>query len=366
MMKKTLLALAVLAQSALAADKITIALAGPLTGPVTQYGTMQNVGAMMAIEHFNAQGGFNGKQIEFATYDDVCEPKQAVTVANKIVNDGVKFVIGHLCSGSTLPAAKIYDENGIVMITPASTAPELTQNGYTTIFRTIGTDAQSAPASAKHILEVLKPKNIALLHDKQQYGQGLAEGVKKDLEAAGVKPVIFEGVNAGQSDFSALITKMKNQGVDFVYWGGYHPELGLIMRQGADQGFKPIYMGADGIDNPDLFATAGAAAEGVLATVPVNFSSLPENKSIIDAIAAKGQDGTGPFVMPAYSAVKVLVDASNIAKSDDPEVIAKTMRENTFDTPIGKIGFQESGDLKDFKSVVYKLQADGSRTLETK
>ncbi|MDO4435246.1 MAG: high-affinity branched-chain amino acid ABC transporter substrate-binding protein [Cardiobacteriaceae bacterium] len=365
-MKKTLMALAFLAQSALAADKITIALAGPTTGPVTQYGTMQNVGAIMAIEQLNAQGGFNGKQMEYKIYDDVCEPKQAVTVANQIVNDGVKFVIGHLCSGSTLPAAKIYDENGIVMISPAATSPDLSKNGYTTIFRTIGTDAQSAPASAKHALEVLKPKNIAILHDKQQYGQGLAEGVKKDLEAAGVTPAIFEGVNAGQTDFSALITKLKSKEVDFVYWGGYHPELGLIMRQGADQGFKPTYMGADGVDNPDIFAIAGEAAEGLLATVPVNFSELPENKGILDAIAAKGQDGTGPFVMPAYSAVKVMVDAANIAKSDDPETVAQTIRENTFETPIGKIAFQENGDLKDFKSVVYKLKSDGTRTLESK
>ena len=268
-MKKTLFALAFAAAFAHAEDTVTIALAGPETGPVTQYGTIQKIGAEAAIDFINAHGGFNGKKLVAKSYDDACEPKQAVTVANQIVNDGVKFVIGHLCSSSTMPAAEIYDENGIVMITAASTSPELSQKGYTTILRTIGTDLQSAPVSAAYIADVIKPKHIALLHDKQAYGQGLVDAVAADLKTRGIEPVIVEGVNKGQSDFSALITKLKNANVDFVYWGGFHPEAGAILRQGADQGFKPVFMGADGVDNADLFAIAGSAAEGVLATVPM-------------------------------------------------------------------------------------------------
>lgn len=276
-MKKTLFALVFAAAFAHAEDTITIALAGPETGPVTQYGTIQKIGAEAAIDFLNANGGFNGKKLVVKSYDDACEPKQAVTVANQIVNDGVKFVIGHLCSSSTMPAAEIYDENGIVMITAASTSPELSQKGYSTILRTIGTDLQSAPVSAAYIADVIKPKHIALLHDKQAYGQGLVDAVAADLKARGIEPVIVEGVNKGQSDFSALITKLKNANVDFVYWGGFHPEAGAILRQGADQGFKPVFMGADGVDNADLFAIAGSAAEGVLATVPMDF--LPRRKT---------------------------------------------------------------------------------------
>ena len=270
-MKKSLLVLALAAASAAHAadDTITIALAGPETGPVTQYGTIQKIGAEAAIDFVNANGGMNGKKIVAKSYDDACEPKQAVTVANKIVADGVKFVIGHLCSASTMPAAEIYNEEGIVMITAASTSPEMSQKGYTTILRTIGTDLQSAPVSAAYIADVIKPKAIALLHDKQAYGQGLVDAVAADLKKRGITPVIIEGVNKGQSDFSALITKLKNANVDFVYWGGFHPEAGAILRQGADQGFKPVFMGADGVDNADLFAIAGDAAEGVLATVPI-------------------------------------------------------------------------------------------------
>ncbi|MBV7435376.1 high-affinity branched-chain amino acid ABC transporter substrate-binding protein [Cardiobacteriaceae bacterium TAE3-ERU3] len=367
-MKKSLLALAIstMMPAAFAADTITIALAGPTTGPVTQYGTMQNTGAKMAIEQINANGGMNGQQIEYKIYDDACEPKQAVSVANQIVNDGIQYVIGHLCSSSTLPAAEIYDEEGIVMVTPAATAPELTEKGYTTIFRTIGTDAQSAPTSANYIVDVLKPKRIALLHDKQQYGQGLAEGVEKVLKEKGVEPVIMEGVSKGQTDFAALITKLKSENVDFVYWGGYHPELGLIIRQGNDQGFNPTYMGADGIDNPDLFAIAGEAANGILATVPKNFAEDPNNAELVEAFKAKGDDVSGPFVLPGYTAVQVIVDAANeVGSNDDSEAVADAIRAGTFNTPIGEISYQENGNLKDFQSVIYELNADGSRKLVT-
>lgn len=365
-MKKTLLALLLGASASVwAADEVVkFAIASALTGPVTQYGTMQNTGAKQAIEDMNAAGGMNGKKIEYKIYDDACEGKQAVTVANQIVNDGAKFVIGHLCSGGTLAGAPIYNEEGIVMVTAASTTPELSDKGYDTVFRTIGTDLQSAPASAAYIAKV-QPKKIALIHDKQSYGQGLAEGVKKELEAKKIPVAVFEGVNPGQSDFNALITKLKNEGVDFVYWGGYHPELGLIIRQGAEQGFKPTYMGADGIDNVEIFNIAGKAADGLLATVPRNFSQEPQNKAILDAISAKKEDGTGPFVMTSYAAVKAIVDAANQAKSNEPAEVAKALKSGSFDTPIGKISFQENGDLKDFKSVVYELKSDGSRTLKS-
>ena len=172
-------------------------------------------------------------------------------------------------------------------------------------------------------------------------------------------------MNKGQSDFSALITKLKNANVDFVYWGGFHPEAGAILRQGADQGFKPVFMGADGVDNADLFAIAGDAAEGVLATVPMDFSADPKNAAIVEAIKAKKQDPNGPFVMPAYSAVQVLAEAANRSKSDDPDTVAKELRKGEYETAIGKIAFEENGDLKDFHSVVYELHADGRKILKS-
>lgn len=171
--------LAGVASHSFAADTIKIGIAGAKTGPLTQYGDMQFSGAKMAIEQINAKGGVDGKKLEVVEYDDACEPKQAVAVANKVVNDGVKFVVGHLCSSSTQPASDIYEDEGIIMITPAATGPEITNRGYKMVFRTIGLDSAQGPAAGNYIADHVKPKIVAVVHDKQQYGEGIASAVKK-------------------------------------------------------------------------------------------------------------------------------------------------------------------------------------------
>ena len=218
-----------LPSSALA--EIQIGIAGPMTGPVAQYGDMQFAGARMAIEQINAEGGVNGEMLEAVEVDDVCDPKQAVTVANRLVNEGVSFVVGHLCSSSTQPASDIYEDEGILMITPASTSPAITERGYDLVFRTIGLDSMQGPVAANHLIS-LDPQRVAIVHDKQQYGEGIATAVRDTLEDADVNVVMFEGITAGDKDFSSLVTKLKQADVDYVYYGGYHPELGLILRQG--------------------------------------------------------------------------------------------------------------------------------------
>lgn len=351
-----------LAMNASAEDTVKIALAGPTTGPLTQYGDMQNIGGLMAIEQINAKGGINGKQIEGIIMDDACEPKQAVAVANQIINDDIDFVLGHLCSSSTLPAAELYDEEGILMITAASTSPEISEKGFKYIFRTIGLDSQQAPVAADFIINKIKPKKVAVLHDKQQYGQGLAEAVNKVLTDSGVEVAIFEGVSKGQQDFSALITKMKSSGVDFVYYGGYHPELGLILRQSAEQGFDVEFLGPEGVGNPDISAIAGDASNKLYVTMPADFAALDKNKDLVEAFKAKGDDYTGPFVMPAYSAIQIISDTANKLGTEDTAAIVEEMRKASYDTPIGTVEFQDNGDLKEFAFIVYKWHADGSKT----
>jgi branched-chain amino acid transport system substrate-binding protein len=345
-----------------AEDTIKIAVAGPITGPVAQYGDMQMSGAKMAVEQINAKGGVNGKKLEAVLIDDVCEPKQAVAVANQIVNQKIKYVVGHLCSGSTQPASKLYEEEGILMITPAATNPAITQQGYKMVFRTIGTDDQQGPTAGQYIAETLKPKKLAILHDKQQYGEGIAKEVRKTVEAAGIKPVLFEGVNKGQTDFSALITKMKKEGVDFVYYGGYHPELGLLLRQSREQGFDAKYMGPEGVGNKDISAIAGPASEGLLVTLPADFSTDPANADLVKAFQDKKQDPTGPFVMPSYAAVQIITDAIKGAKTEDAVKLADYIRKNNFDTPIGKVAFKDNGDLKEFDFVIFTWHADATKT----
>lgn len=344
------------------ADTLKIGIAGPVTGPVAQYGDMQKIGALMAIEQINKAGGINGMQLEGVIYDDACDPKQAVAVANKIVNDEIRHVIGHLCSSSTEPASDIYEEEGVLMVTAASTSPTITEKGYQLIFRTIGLDSLQGPFAARYVIDQVKPKNMAIIHDKQQYGEGLATAVKAEVEKAGITPVMFEGVTAGDKDFSALIAKLKRNNVDFVYYGGYHPELGLILRQSREKGLEAQFMGPEGVGNPDISKIAGEASEGLLVTLPQSFDQNPANQALVEAFKAKGEDPTGPFVFPAYSALQVMTESMKATGSEEPEALAKHMRSTAFDTTTGKLEFDAKGDLKEFSFVVYNWHADGTKT----
>src|SRR5690625_1892189 len=308
-----------LTMAAAQADTITFAIAGPYTGPLTQYGEMVQQGVNTFVELTNEQGGVLGKQIEVVVVDDACEPKQGPVVANRIVNDGINYVIGHVCSGATIAATDIYNDEGIVMISPSATAPAVTDNkGYDTIFRTIGRDDQQGPAAAQVIINDIKPSKVAVIHDKQSYGQGIAQSVRDELEKAGVGVVMFEGINAGDSDYSAVITKLKGSGAEFIYYGGYHPEMGLLLRQGAEQDLGITFMGPEGAGNPDINAIAGDAVEGMLVTLPADFTQDPDNQAVVDAFLEKGLVPGGAFQLTAYSAAKALADAITAVGEDDP------------------------------------------------
>ncbi len=360
------LALAVGASAALmaagqAAAEIRIGIAGPMTGPVAQYGDMQFSGARMAIERINAAGGVMGEQLVGVEVDDVCDPKQAVTVANRLVNEGVQYVVGHLCSSSTQPASDIYEDEGILMITPASTSPEITQRGYELLFRTIGLDSMQGPVAGNYIVSQ-NPNRVAVIHDKQQYGEGIATAVRDTLRDAGVEVAMFEGITAGDKDFSSLVTKIKQANVDFVYYGGYHPELGLILRQARQADVSSKFMGPEGVGNKDINTIAGESAEGLLVTLPPSFDEKPENQDLVAAFEAKGEDTSGPFVLTSYAAVQLIADGIEQAGSQDPFEVAKALRAGTFETPIGTVQFDQAGDMESFEFVVYEWHSDGSKT----
>ncbi|MEN4920447.1 branched-chain amino acid ABC transporter substrate-binding protein [Achromobacter spanius] len=346
------------------AQTIKIGVVGPTTGAVTQYGDMVREGVDTAVERINAAGGINGKKLETVVIDDGCEPKQGPVAANRVVNSKIGFVVGHVCSGATIAAADIYNNEGVVMVTPSATSPALTDGkNYEFIFRTIGRDDQQGPAAAKFILEKIKPKKVAVLHDKQSYGQGIATAVKNDLEKGGVTVAVFEGINAGDSDYSAVITKLKSQGVDFVYYGGYHPEMGLLLRQAAEQGVKAKWMGPEGTGNPDINAIAGDAVEGMLLTLPADFTQNAANADIVKAFEAKKRNASGAFQMTAYAATQVIADGIKGAGSDDPTKVAKYLHANAFDTPIGKVSWNKQGDLTNFQFDVFTWHKDGSKTV---
>ncbi|MGO2134583.1 branched-chain amino acid ABC transporter substrate-binding protein [Marinobacter sp.] len=344
-----------------AAADIKIGVAGPITGPVAQYGDMQFSGTRMAIKQINAAGGVMGEKLVAVEYDDVCDPKQAVTVANQMVNDGVRYVVGHLCSSSTQPASDIYEDEGILMITPASTSPEVTSRGYELIFRTIGLDSMQGPVAGDYIASQ-NPEKVAVIHDKQQYGEGIATAVRDTLKNKGVEVAMFEGVTAGNKDFSSLITKLKQADVDYVYFGGYHPELGLILRQAEQANLDVKFMGPEGVGNNDINTIAGEASEGLLVTLPPSFDKKQENQELVKAFEAADEDPSGPFVLTSYAAVQLIADGIEAADSKDPFDVAAALRSGTFETPIGTVEYDEAGDMKSFEFVVFEWHSDGSKT----
>ena len=258
---------AMLALSGNAYADLLIGVGGPLTGPNAAFGAQLQKGAEAAIAEINAAGGVNGEQIKLSLGDDVSDPKQGISVANKFVADGVKFVVGHFNSGVSIPASEVYAENGILEITPAATNPVFTERGLWNTFRTCGRDDQQGVVAGGYIAEKFKDAKVAVVHDKTPYGQGLADETKKTLNAKGVTEALYEGVNVGDKDFSALIAKAKQAGVTVLYWGGLHTEAGLIIRQLADQGLKVTFISGDGIVSNELASIAGDAVAGTLNTL---------------------------------------------------------------------------------------------------
>ena len=349
-----------LAMGAQAADEIRIGIAGPMTGTVSQYGDMWFQGVHARAELINRAGGVDGRTIELVDYDDACDPKQAVAVANKVISDGIRFVAGHLCSSSTQPATDVYEEEGVIAVS-TSTNPGITERGYQLIFRTIGLDSDQGPTAANYIIQQLKPQRVAILHDKQQYGEGIALSVHDTLQKAGVNIVSVEGITAGDKDFSSVITKLKRANVDLVYYGGYHPELGLIMRQSFDIGFKPQFMGPEAVGNREIANIAGEGAEGLLVTLPARYDLLAKNQPMVELMKSKGQDPTGPFVWTGAAALDSMVTA--IAKvGDDPYKVADYLRTNPVDTAMGPLTWDNKGDLVGFEFGIYRWHADGTGT----
>lgn len=345
-----------------AADTIKIGIPQPMTGPNTQYGDQIQAGALTAIETINAKGGVKGKKLEPILIDDGCEPKQAVPAANRVVNSGAKFAVAHACSGVTVAAVNVYEQEGIVAITPGATSSLVTDTIKPHFFfRTIGRDDQQGPFAARYIANTIKPKKVAVLHDKQTYGSGVATQVKDTLERNKVNVALFEGINVGDSDYSAIITKLKSAGVDFVYFGGYHPELGLLLRQAREQGLNVQFMGPEGTANQDLVAIAGPAIDGLLVTLPSDFTKLPGNEGVVKAFQDAKRDPDGAFQMPAYAAVQLLAESIN-AVGEDPAKVADHLHKNTFNTAIGKVEYDAKGNLKDFEFAVFKWDKNGKKT----
>ncbi len=336
------------------AESLQVATAGPITGSNAAFGDQLKRGAEQAIADINAAGGVMGKQLELSIGDDACDPKQAVAVANDLVSKGVVFVAGHFCSSSSIPASKVYAEEGVLMMTPASTNPKLTDDakasGWNNVFRTIGRDDVQGAVAGKFLAE--KYKKVAIIHDKSTYGKGVADETKKAMNAAGLQEAMYEAINTGDKDFSALISKMKAGNIDAVYLGLYVAEGGLLIRQARDQGFKAQIVSEDAMVDNQLWAIAGDAAEGMLMTFAPDPRKLESAKDIVATFKTAGFDPEG-YTLYTYAAFQVWKQAVEKAGTTDTDKVAAGLHGNSFDTVLGKLTFDDKGDIVNPEYVFY-------------
>ena len=359
MRKSTTLALA-LGLSALLAGtahaQIKMGVGGPFTGPNASFGAQIKNGTDQAIEDINAKGGIQGQKITATYGDDVSDPKQGVSVANKFAAEGVKFVVGHFNSGVTIPASEVYQENGILDITPAATNPKLTERNMWNVFRTCGRDDQQGSVAGEYLVKNYKGKKVALVHDKTTYGQGLADETKKSINKGGIKEVLYEGVNTGEKDYSALVSKIKQSGADLVFFGGLYTEGGLIVRQMRDQGVRAVLMGGDGLASDEFASIGGPGVEGTLMTYGPDPRNRSEAKAVVDKFRAKKFEPEA-YTLYAYAAVEVIKQAAESAKSVDPKKVADQIKSGQkFKTVIGELSYNKKGDITRLDYVVYKWQ----------
>ena len=341
---------------------IQIAVVGPLTGSNAAYGEQMKAGAEQAVADINKAGGVMGQKLVLNIGDDACDPKQAVSVANQMATKKVALVAGHYCSGSSIPASKVYLEEGVLQISPASTNPKFTDEGGWGTFRVCGRDDQQGLVAGQYLAKHYGKQKIAILHDNSAYGKGLAEETKKSMNAAGAKEAVFDAYTPGEKDYSAVVSRLKQAGVSVIYVGGYHTESALIIRQAKEQGMKATLVGGDALVTKEFFQVAGAASEGTLMT----FSPDPRKNAVaakvVKAFADKKIDPEG-YVLYTYATIQIWAEAVAKAKSADSKKVAKALKATgAWPSVLGPVTFDKKGDVTSGAYVMYIWDAKGNYT----
>jgi len=350
--------IATMAGIGLAADTIKLGVAGPHSGDLASYGIPTVKAAELVVKEVNAKGGVLGKKVELLVEDDVCKPEVATNTATKLLSNKVDVVLGHICSGATRAAMGIYKDSKIIAMSPSATNPALTQSGdYPNFYRTIASDDAQAQLEVDFALKVLKAKKIAVLHDKGDYGKGLAEFAKRFLEKSPqAKVVLYEGITPGAVDYSAVVQKIKRSKAEVVIFGGYHPEASKIVSQMRKKRMKTIFISDDGVKDDTFIKVAQKYAEGVYATGPKDVSKNPMAIAATEAHKkAYGKD-PGAFFLNAYAATLALLNGIEQAGSTEYSAVEKALRTKFVDTPLGKIRFDERGDAVGVGFSMYQVQ----------
>ncbi len=339
-----------------AAEPILIGVAGSFSGDLAPYGIPPKNTVMLAAEELNKKGGLLGRRVKIIAQDDVCQPNAATIVASKLMDQKVIAVIGHICSGATNAALSVYRGKKLLVISPSATLPSLTLNGQNPyFFRTIPHDAVQAIRQADFIVDKLKYKQIAIVHDKGDYGKGLAHQLKEALKKRGITPLLFEGVTPGAVDYSALIHKLKRLRPQIVAFGGYHPEASKIVTQARKKGLKMDFISGDGVKDPSFLKIGRQFVEGYYATSPADISTQPLTLEVLKKLKARGQT-PGNFGLQAHAAFTALVKAIQAAHSTDPDQIKAALQKNEAQTTLGKIRFDAKGDVIGSGFSVYQVK----------
>jgi branched-chain amino acid transport system substrate-binding protein len=311
------------------------------------------------VADLNAAGGVLGQQVEVVTADDYCDREQAVAAANKLVAVGVVFVTGHPCSGAAIPASEVHAAAGLLMISNAATNPLLTERGLANVFRVVGRDDQQGTIAGNYLSDRWGDKSIAIAHDGEAYGRGLAEETKRQLNARGVQEALFTEIRPGNADYGELIAKLSAVGADVVYYGGYAPEAGLIIRQARNAGDDVQLVVGDGVATEDFWLIAGPAGAGTLMTVWPDARQNPEAVAVVAKFRAVNFEPLGG-TLNSYATIQVWAQAVTQAGTFELESVAQTLRSKQFDTVLGTIGFDAKGDVTGYDTFAWYVWKDGA------
>jgi len=336
---------------------VKIGHAAPLTGGIAHLGKDNENGARLAVEEVNAKGlEIGGKKIklELVGEDDAADPKTGTSVAQKLVDEHVVAVVGHLNSGVSIPASKIYSDAGIVQISPSSTNPDYTKQGFKTTYRVVATDAQQGPALANYAAKTLHAKSVAIVDDATAYGKGLADEFEKTAKAAGVNVVAREATNDKATDFKAILTKIKGKKPDVIMYGGMDATGGPFAKQAKELGIPAKIVGGDGVCTDKVAELAGDAVDNIICSEAGLALSRMEGGADFDKrYQARFHSPVQIYAPFTYDAVMVVVDAMKRANSTDPAAILAQMPTTNYKGVIGNIAFDEKGDMKEGTITLY-------------
>ncbi len=323
---------------------ILIATAGPMTGQFAPFGAQMKAGAEQAVADINAAGGVNGEKLVLTVVDDVCDAGKAEALANQMVGRGIVFMAGHLCSEASIAASQVYARQNIIQMSPATADPAFTEERPGPgIYRLHGRIDAQGKIAGRFLAENFAGKNVAIVHDKSAYGKGLADAARTAMNDAGKTAVLYDAYDAGHKDYALLVSRLKADGVDVLYVGGYHTEAALIKREMAERGMDTLLVSGDALVIDEFWSIAGSAGDGALMTLEPDPRANDSARPVVEALEAAGQPADG-YAFYTYAAIQTFAQAAERAGSTDYKALVRELDKDDFSTVVGKFSFDENGD----------------------